>query len=83
MAGLSKLCLLLLISCLLISYALAEVELPPSCPGPLVIRQETSSPLEIFLPSLSSAGVPYRRRECPPGKEEMPVGPPTLCQGPL
>ena len=81
MAGLSKLCLLLLISCLLISYALAEVELPPSCPGPLVIRQEMSSPLETFLSSLSSAGVPYRRRECPPGKEEMHVGPPTLCQG--
>ena len=39
-------------------------------------------PLETSLPSLSSAGVPCRRHECPPGKEEMHVGPPTLYHGP-
>lgn len=52
------------------------VEIFPSSPGPLFVRQEMSSLSETSLPSLSLAGDLYRRHECPPGKKKTQVGQP-------
>lgn len=78
----SKPCLRLLVSSLLSSPVLAEVQAPPSCPEPLITRQEVSSPLETLPSQLALSGSPLQRHKCPPDKEGTQVGPPDLYQGP-